>query len=113
MDVSFISLEKVLPAVLGALAPDGEVIALVKPQFEVGRERVGKGGVVRSASDHRAVLERVARFAVLMGAHARGVAASPLRGPKGNREFFLWLSRTGRTVGDLRTAIAQVAEETA
>jgi 23S rRNA (cytidine1920-2'-O)/16S rRNA (cytidine1409-2'-O)-methyltransferase len=113
VDVSFISLEKVLPAVLGALAPDGEVIALVKPQFEVGRERVGKGGVVRSARDHRAVLERVARFAVLMGAHARGVAASPLRGPKGNREFFLWLSRTGRTVGDLRTAIARVAEETA
>jgi 23S rRNA (cytidine1920-2'-O)/16S rRNA (cytidine1409-2'-O)-methyltransferase len=112
VDVSFISLEKVLPAVLGALAPDGEVIALVKPQFEVGRERVGKGGVVRSARDHRAVLERVARFAVLMGAHARGVAASPLRGPKGNREFFLWLSRTGRTASDFCDAIARVAEET-
>jgi 23S rRNA (cytidine1920-2'-O)/16S rRNA (cytidine1409-2'-O)-methyltransferase len=112
VDVSFISLEKVLPAVLGALAADGHVIALVKPQFEVGRGRVGKGGVVRSAADHRAVLERLARFAVLVGAHARGVVASPLRGPKGNREFFLWLSRTGRTAADLYAAIARVAEET-
>jgi 23S rRNA (cytidine1920-2'-O)/16S rRNA (cytidine1409-2'-O)-methyltransferase len=112
VDVSFISLEKVLPAVLGALAADGEVVALVKPQFEVGRERVGKGGVVRSPADHRAVLERMARFAVLVGAHVRGVVASPLRGPKGNREFFLWLTRTGRTVRDLGNAIARVAEET-
>jgi 23S rRNA (cytidine1920-2'-O)/16S rRNA (cytidine1409-2'-O)-methyltransferase len=112
VDVSFISLEKVLPAVLGVLAPDGQVVALVKPQFEVGRERVGKGGVVRNPADHRAVLERVARFAVLVGAHVRGVAACPLRGPKGNREFFLWLSRTGRTASDLCDAIARVAEET-
>jgi 23S rRNA (cytidine1920-2'-O)/16S rRNA (cytidine1409-2'-O)-methyltransferase len=113
MDVSFISIEKVLPAVLGALAADGHVIALIKPQFEVGRARVGKGGVVRSAADHRAILERLARFAVLVGAHARGVAASPLRGPKGNREFFLWLSRTGRTAPDLHAAIAHVTGETA
>jgi 23S rRNA (cytidine1920-2'-O)/16S rRNA (cytidine1409-2'-O)-methyltransferase len=113
VDVSFISLDKVLPAVLGALTADGEVVALVKPQFEVGRERVGKGGVVRSAADHRAVLERMARVAVLMGAHVRGVAASLLRGPKGNREFFMWLSRTGRTVADLRGEIARVTEDTA
>src|SRR2546428_2695746 len=83
IDVSFISLEKVLPAVFGVLAPRGEVVALVKPQFEVGKGLVGKGGVVREPSHHQAVLSRVARFAVLRGWHVRGVAASPLTGPNG------------------------------
>ncbi len=101
VDVSFISLEKVLPAVFGVLAPQGEVVALVKPQFEVGKGRVGKGGVVRDPADHQAVVSRVARFAVLHGWHVRGVAASPLLGPKGNREFFLHLTKTGRTIPDL------------
>ncbi len=111
VDVSFISLEKVLPAVFGVLAPAGEVVALVKPQFEVGKGLVGKGGVVRDASHHRAVLARVARFAVLRGWHVRGVAGSPLRGPKGNREFFLFVTKTGRTLSDLSERIAQAAAE--
>jgi 23S rRNA (cytidine1920-2'-O)/16S rRNA (cytidine1409-2'-O)-methyltransferase len=111
VDVSFISLEKVLPPVFGSLTVDGEVVALVKPQFEVGKGLVGKGGVVRDPAQHRTVIERVARFAVLHGWHVRGITASPLRGPKGNREFFLHLARTGRTVSDLLTRIDRVVGE--
>jgi 23S rRNA (cytidine1920-2'-O)/16S rRNA (cytidine1409-2'-O)-methyltransferase len=93
VDVSFISLEKVLPAVAGVLDPavPRDVLALVKPQFEVGRGQVGKGGVVRDAGRHREVLVRLAAFAAAHGLAPRGVAVSPLRGPKGNREFFLHL----------------------
>jgi 23S rRNA (cytidine1920-2'-O)/16S rRNA (cytidine1409-2'-O)-methyltransferase len=108
IDVSFISLEKVLPAVFGVLAAQGEAVALVKPQFEVGKGLVGKGGVVRDPAHHHAVLGRVARFAVLHGWHVRGVAASPLLGPKGNREFFLHLTKTGRTLSDLDGRLARV-----
>ena len=85
VDISFISLEKVLPAVFGVLAAEGEAVTLVKPQFEVGKGLVGKGGVVRDATHHAAVLSQVARFAVLHGWHVRGVTSSPLKGPKGNR----------------------------
>ncbi len=94
IDVSFISLEKVLPAVAACLTPPAagtppDLVALVKPQFEVGRGQVGKGGVVRDAERHREVLLRLAGFAAAHGLGPRGVVASPLRGPKGNREFFL------------------------
>jgi 23S rRNA (cytidine1920-2'-O)/16S rRNA (cytidine1409-2'-O)-methyltransferase len=109
VDVSFISLEKVLPAVYRVLAPAGEAITLVKPQFEVGKGQVGKGGVVRDPANHHAVISRVARYAVLHGWHVRGVAASPLKGPKGNREFFLYLCKTGRTIPDLDALIARAA----
>ena len=110
IDISFISLEKVLSPVFNVLTPDGEAIALVKPQFEVGKGLVGKGGVVRDASHHKAVVARVARYCVLHGWHVRGVAVSPLKGPKGNREFFLHLTRTGRTAADLDQLIARAAE---
>jgi 23S rRNA (cytidine1920-2'-O)/16S rRNA (cytidine1409-2'-O)-methyltransferase len=110
VDVAFISLEKILPAVFGVLAPRGEVIALVKPQFEVGRELVGKGGVVRDPAQHRAVVARLARYSVLRGWHVLGVTASPLHGPKGNREFFLHLSSHGRTAADLETRITRTVE---
>ena len=110
LDISFISLEKVLAPVFNVLTTDGEAIALVKPQFEVGKGLVGKGGVVRDASHHKAVVARVARYCVLHGWHARGVAVSPLKGPKGNREFFLHLTRTGRTAADLDQLIARAAE---
>jgi 23S rRNA (cytidine1920-2'-O)/16S rRNA (cytidine1409-2'-O)-methyltransferase len=66
--------------------------------------------VVRDAAHHRSVLSRVARFAVLHGWHVRGVASSPLKGPKGNREFFLYLTKTGRTLSDLDERIARTAE---
>jgi 23S rRNA (cytidine1920-2'-O)/16S rRNA (cytidine1409-2'-O)-methyltransferase len=107
VDVAFISLEKVLPAVFGVLERVGETLALVKPQFEAGREAVGKGGVVRDPAQHRAVVSRLARYSILRGWHVLGVTASPLRGPKGNREFFLHLSTRGRTAADLESRIDQ------
>jgi 23S rRNA (cytidine1920-2'-O)/16S rRNA (cytidine1409-2'-O)-methyltransferase len=96
-DVSFISLRKVLPAVLAAAAPEFDCLALVKPQFEVGRERVGKGGVVREAADRRAALVSVAGFArEELGAAVLGFASSGLPGPAGNRESFVWLAEDAR-----------------
>jgi 23S rRNA (cytidine1920-2'-O)/16S rRNA (cytidine1409-2'-O)-methyltransferase len=111
VDISFISLEKVLPSVFGVLTSQGEAVVLVKPQFEVGKGQVGKGGVVRDGSHHRGVIARIARFAVLHGWHVRGVTASPLKGPKGNREFFLLLTKAGRTLTDLDALITRVAAE--
>ena len=93
IDVSFISLEKVLPAVVRCLETTADLVTLVKPQFEVGPGSVGKGGVVRDPRLHREVVLRAAVFAGTLGLGVAGVVASPLRGPKGNREFFLHLVR--------------------
>jgi 23S rRNA (cytidine1920-2'-O)/16S rRNA (cytidine1409-2'-O)-methyltransferase len=112
IDVAFISLEKILPAIFNLVAPRGEIVALVKPQFEVGRDAVGKGGVVRDPELHRQVVVRIARWAVLRGWHVRGMTASPLRGPKGNREFFLHLANHGRTASDLEAMISRNVAET-
>ena len=96
-DLSFISLTKVLPAVVGAAAARFDLLAMVKPQFEVGRERVGKGGVVRSADDRRAAMLAVAEFArSQLGLSVLGYAPSGLPGPAGNRESFVWLAEAGR-----------------
>jgi 23S rRNA (cytidine1920-2'-O)/16S rRNA (cytidine1409-2'-O)-methyltransferase len=95
-DLSFISLAKVLPALLGCAAERFDGLLLVKPQFEVGRDRVGKGGVVRSATDRRAALVAVAGAARGLGAAVLGFASSGLPGPKGNRETFAWLAEGGR-----------------
>jgi len=111
IDVAFISLEKVLPAVFGVLAPRSEIVALVKPQFEVGREHVGKGGIVRDPALHRSAVQRLARYAVLRGWHVLGVTASPLRGAKGNREFFLHFSAQGKTAANLETLIERSVVE--
>jgi 23S rRNA (cytidine1920-2'-O)/16S rRNA (cytidine1409-2'-O)-methyltransferase len=92
VDVSFISLGKVLGAVLGCLARPYDVLALVKPQFELGRGRVGKGGVVRAAEDRREALIGAGRTALELGAAVVGYRSSGLPGPKGNRETFLWLA---------------------
>jgi 23S rRNA (cytidine1920-2'-O)/16S rRNA (cytidine1409-2'-O)-methyltransferase len=111
VDVSFISLTKVLPAVLSAAAPRFDCLALVKPQFEVGRERVGKGGVVRSADDRRAALLAVGESArTRLAACVMGYAPSGLPGPAGNRESFVWLAERGRpgAVEDLETAARRV-----
>ncbi|PYM08354.1 MAG: TlyA family rRNA (cytidine-2'-O)-methyltransferase [Candidatus Rokuibacteriota bacterium] len=110
VDVSFISLEKVLPPVFASVAPAGLLIALVKPQFELGKGAVGKGGVVRDPVQHQAVVARLARFSVLRGWHVLGVTASPLKGAKGNREFFLHLSLHGRTPSNLEGLIARSVE---
>ena len=92
VDVSFISLEKVLPKALEFLSECGEIIALVKPQFEVGKGKVGKGGV-RDAELHRAVIERVSAFAEGNGLSVAGTIESPVLGQKGNREFLMHLRR--------------------
>jgi 23S rRNA (cytidine1920-2'-O)/16S rRNA (cytidine1409-2'-O)-methyltransferase len=99
IDVSFISLRKILPAVLGCLAERYDTLALVKPQFEVGRERVGKGGVVRSAEDRRSALLDVGTAALELGASVLGYASSGLPGPRGNLETFVWLAEAGRGGG--------------
>jgi 23S rRNA (cytidine1920-2'-O)/16S rRNA (cytidine1409-2'-O)-methyltransferase len=94
IDVSFISATLLLPRVR-EIAPDAGVLVLVKPQFEVGRERVGKGGVVRDDADRAAAVGRVRTAAEALGYVARGEAESRLPGPKGNREVFLWLEPRG------------------
>jgi 23S rRNA (cytidine1920-2'-O)/16S rRNA (cytidine1409-2'-O)-methyltransferase len=106
IDVSFISLTKVLPAVVRCLASGSEVLAMVKPQFELGRERVGKG-VVRDAADRREAILSVAIAARDLGLAVRGFAPSGLPGPKGNRETFVWCG-SGEDIGDLETAIVEV-----
>lgn len=103
-DVSFISLTKVLPAVLACMAPVWEGLVMVKPQFEVGRERVGKG-VVRDPADRRWALVTVASCAASLGASVLGFASSGLPGPKGNKETFLWLASPERPgVADIEAA---------
>jgi 23S rRNA (cytidine1920-2'-O)/16S rRNA (cytidine1409-2'-O)-methyltransferase len=92
IDVSFISLEKVIAPVVKLLKAGGRIVALVKPQFQAARREVGKGGVVRDPLTHAAVLGRVASWAVRQGLRVRGLTTSPLRGPAGNREFFLLLA---------------------
>ncbi len=109
IDVSFIGLAKVLPAVLACAAPAFDCLALCKPQFEVGREGVGKGGVVREPADRRDALVAVARAAERLGAGVLGFASSGLPGPKGNRETFVWLADDERAaVEDVEAAAREV-----
>jgi 23S rRNA (cytidine1920-2'-O)/16S rRNA (cytidine1409-2'-O)-methyltransferase len=109
VDVSFISLTKILPAVAACLAPGGEVLAMVKPQFELGRERVGRG-VVRDDGDRREAILLVAESARELGLAVRGFASSGLPGPKGNRETFVWCGGEGREIADLEAAIVAAEE---
>ena len=92
-DLSFISLRLVLEALASCTAEDGDILPMVKPQFEVGRERLGSGGVVRDPSHRAQAVADVAAFAAGLGWHPVSVATSPLPGPAGNVEFFLWLRR--------------------
>jgi 23S rRNA (cytidine1920-2'-O)/16S rRNA (cytidine1409-2'-O)-methyltransferase len=109
VDVSFISLTKVLPAVLAAAAGEFDCLALVKPQFELGRERVGKGGVVRSPEDRIEALVSVGDYVTgELGQAVLGFASSGLPGPAGNRESFVWIRPHGdpRTVSGISSAAA-------
>jgi 23S rRNA (cytidine1920-2'-O)/16S rRNA (cytidine1409-2'-O)-methyltransferase len=92
VDVSFISLRQVLPQIKRLLAPPGEVVALVKPQFEVGKGRVGKGGVVRDQALQEEVLVSIREATADLGYEWLGQTESPIRGAKGNREFFIHLT---------------------
>ena len=109
IDVSFISLGLVLPVVVSLLDPPREIVALVKPQFEVGRGQVGKRGVVRDPAQHRTVLERLARVAAELSLRVLGMAASPLLGPMGNREFLMHLAAEGNQA-DVSALIAGALE---
>ncbi|HEX2229934.1 MAG TPA: TlyA family RNA methyltransferase [Candidatus Binatia bacterium] len=92
VDVSFISLKLVLPPIKKLLEPAAPVVALIKPQFEVGKGQVGKGGVVRSPEDHQRVIEEITSAAAALDLRVHGVIESPLLGPKGNREFLMHLT---------------------
>jgi 23S rRNA (cytidine1920-2'-O)/16S rRNA (cytidine1409-2'-O)-methyltransferase len=107
VDVSFISLELVLPGVIGWLKPAGDIIVLIKPQFEAGRAEVGKGGVVKDPEVHRAVLRKILGWALDHGLAVRGLIASPLKGPAGNVEFLAHLSKGREETGiEIEEAIA-------
>jgi 23S rRNA (cytidine1920-2'-O)/16S rRNA (cytidine1409-2'-O)-methyltransferase len=103
-DLSFISLVLVLDALLAVTAPDGDLALMVKPQFEVGKDRVGKGGVVRDPALRTEAVVNVAQAAAERGWGVRMVTPSPLPGPSGNVEFFVWLCR-----GPARVEAAEIA----
>lgn len=109
IDVSFIGLAKVLPFVLPLLAPEGSVIALVKPQFEAGKGRVGKKGVVRDAAVHRDVMEAVVHAVEAAKWVVRGLSWSPITGPEGNIEFWIWAARAGASSVDDPAAVVAAA----
>ncbi|MFI8293830.1 TlyA family RNA methyltransferase [Streptomyces sp. NPDC085614] len=108
-DLSFIPLGLVLPALAGCTAPDADLVLMVKPQFEVGKERLGTGGVVRSPELRADAVRNVARQAAGLGLGVLGVTASPLPGPSGNVEYFLWL-RAGAPALDPADVDRAVAE---
>jgi 23S rRNA (cytidine1920-2'-O)/16S rRNA (cytidine1409-2'-O)-methyltransferase len=107
VDVSFISLAKLIAPIVGTAAPEFDLLGLVKPQFELSKEKVGKGGVVRDADDRRQAIRSVAEAVQAEGLVVRGLASSGLPGPKGNRETFVWATRSGDPV-DLDAALEEV-----
>lgn len=113
VDASFISLRLLLPPIKQWLGKDGDVIALIKPQFEAGRQEVGKGGVVKDSEIHRRVIEEILTFAVGQGFAAAGLTTSPLKGPAGNIEFLAWLTLKTiphTNIADLIARILPLAE---
>lgn len=113
VDVSFISLTKVMPALWELLQPPREAVLLVKPQFEVGRERVGKKGVVRDTAAQAGAIAKVLQFAIERGWKYRGVTWSPLTGPAGNIEYLLWLSTDSQMPAPDLDAIVEIARNAA
>ena len=111
IDVAFISLEKVLPIVYDLLKDSGEVVALIKPQFEAGREFVGKRGVVRDKKIHAAVIERVLTFAAEIGFSVVALDFSPVKGPEGNIEYLAHLIKDGASAGVEVSAVVDSAHE--
>jgi len=112
IDVSFISLEKIHEAIKSLLKHDGEIVALIKPQFEAGRERVGKKGVVRDPEVHKDVIRRLWDFYEEHGMFVKGLTYSPIKGPEGNIEFLIYLSRIDSgALKDKDEVIERVVEE--
>jgi 23S rRNA (cytidine1920-2'-O)/16S rRNA (cytidine1409-2'-O)-methyltransferase len=108
-DLSFISLGVVLPALIGVTRDNADLLVMVKPQFEVGRERLGAGGVVREPSLRSEAVRTIAERAAKLGWGTAGVTASPLPGPAGNVEYFLWL-RADAPPPDARAIDAAIEE---
>lgn len=114
IDVSFISLKKVIPVVAGLIGDEGEILCLVKPQFEAGREKVGKKGVVRDPEIHAAVLKGIILFAMNCGLKVKGLTYSPVKGPEGNIEYLLHISKAGNRTyadGNIATGFAATDSE--
>lgn len=111
-DVSFISLRLVLPVMKSLLTPEGEAVALIKPQFEAGREKVGKKGVVREASTHIEVINTILDFSRSIGFGVKGLTFSPIRGPEGNIEFLLYLSQKEDNEVDPSAVVAEAHSQT-
>lgn len=111
IDVSFIGLELVLPVVVGLLDTAADVLALVKPQFEAGRGLVGKRGVVRDPRVHSEVLARVADVGRRLGLRAGGLGWSPVKGPKGNIEFWVWFARDGVETAETPRNVVEAAHD--
>lgn len=109
IDVSFISLTKVLPAVLGVLSEKGQLVCLIKPQFEAGREKVGKKGVVRDIQVHKEVIEKIASYVRTQGLGILGLSFSPIKGPEGNIEYLIYLDKS--QPGMTEEAVQQKLEE--
>ena len=107
-DLSFISLKLVLPAIVECLADGADLLPMVKPQFEVGKDRLGSGGVVRSPDLRAEVTADVALFAQTLGLSLRAVTASPLPGPSGNVEYFLWLVKDAGVTALSPEAVAEM-----
>ncbi|MGM9540664.1 TlyA family RNA methyltransferase [Anaerovibrio sp.] len=107
IDVAFISLEKVLPAVKEMLQPSGEIVALIKPQFEAGREKVGKKGVVRDAGVHEEVISRVVSLSRQMGLTPKALTYSPVKGPEGNIEYLIWLDKAAEAADGVTDGLVQ------
>lgn len=102
IDVSFISLKKIMPATLNLLKDDGEVVALIKPQFEAGREKVGKKGVVREISTHKEVVRGIIDFLMEQNLNILGVGYSPIKGPEGNREYLVYFTKDISKMSDYK-----------
>lgn len=113
IDVSFISLTKVLPAVLGVLGEKGQLVCLIKPQFEAGREKVGKKGVVRDINVHKEVIEMIANYVQAQNLGILGLSFSPIKGPEGNIEYLIYLdkSQAGMTEEEVQAKLEEVVTE--
>ncbi|MEN3189495.1 MAG: TlyA family RNA methyltransferase [Atribacterota bacterium] len=113
IDVSFISLDKVLPAVYNLLKEEGEVVALIKPQFEAGREFIQKGGLVKKAEVHQMVIRRVGNNAQKLGFNIQGLTFSPLKGASGNIEYLIYLTKNiiKKKIDDFSPLIKEIVEQ--
>ncbi|WP_313525989.1 TlyA family RNA methyltransferase [Anaerotignum sp.] len=110
IDVSFISLTKVLPAVLGVLGEEGQLVCLIKPQFEAGREKVGKKGVVKDIAVHKEVIEKIVNYAIEQKIGILGLSFSPIKGPEGNIEYLIYLDKKqeGLTFAEVALLVDEV-----